>query len=170
MLCLAIPDRSKLAGAGRRKVLTRDNVVVVVRRLRRAFFCEPDTSATRQFGTKFKPNDRWSCVSSELSWVRSVPTFPRSGAEVFGAEVSRDTSALVPKCLVAEVSGNRSSGNSTFFSRRCSLSLSLMSVDDSIVLLFPDHLLSQLFLFHFVVVCYRTWRFSVRWFLTLTLT
>ena len=35
---------------------------------------EPDTSDTRQFGTtklvpKFKPNHRWSCVSSELSWV-----------------------------------------------------------------------------------------------------
>jgi len=43
---------------------------------------EPDTSATRHFGTKFKPNHRWSCVSSELSWVRSVSTFRRSGAEV----------------------------------------------------------------------------------------
>jgi len=27
------------------------------------------------FGTKFKPNHRWSCVSSELSWFWSVPTF-----------------------------------------------------------------------------------------------
>ena len=35
------------------------------------------------FGTKFKPNHRWSCVSSELSWVRT------------------------PKCLVAEVPGNQ---------------------------------------------------------------
>ena len=39
-------------------------------------------SAPRYFGTNFKPNHRWSCVLSELSWVQSVPTFRRSDAEV----------------------------------------------------------------------------------------
>jgi len=41
-----------------------------------------DISAPRRFGANFKPNHRWSCVSSELSWVQSVPTFRRSEAEV----------------------------------------------------------------------------------------
>jgi len=54
---------------------------------------EPDTSATRHFGTNFKPNHRWSCVLSELSLVQSVPAFRRSDAEV-----SR-TTFLVQKCL-----------------------------------------------------------------------
>jgi len=34
------------------------------------------------FGTKFKPYHRWRCVSSELSRVRNVPSFPRSGGEM----------------------------------------------------------------------------------------
>jgi len=46
---------------------------------------EPDTSATRHFGTNFKPNHRWSCVLSELSWVQSV---------------HRLFVDLMPKCLV----------------------------------------------------------------------
>jgi len=46
----------------------------------------------RHFGIKFKPNHLWSCVSSELSWFRTVPTFPRF------IEVSC-TTFLVPKCL-----------------------------------------------------------------------
>jgi len=54
---------------------------------------QPDTSATRHFGTNFKPNHRWICVLSELSLVQSVPTFRRSDAEV-----SR-TAFLVQKCL-----------------------------------------------------------------------
>jgi len=84
---------------------------------------EPDTSATRHFGTtklvpKFKPNHRWSCVSSELSWVEVSRLFLDHGTRV---EVSRTTflvskcletgaevpqSVLMPKCLVAEVSSN----------------------------------------------------------------
>jgi len=50
-------------------------------------------SAPRHFGTNFKPNHRWSCVLSELSWVQSVPTFRRSEAEV-----SR-TTFLAQKCV-----------------------------------------------------------------------
>ena len=76
------------------------------------------------FGTtklvpKFKPNHRWSCVSSELSWVEvsrlfldhdtrvevSRTTFMVSKCLETGAEVSQ--SVLMPKCLVAEVSGNQ---------------------------------------------------------------
>jgi len=72
------------------------------------------------FGTtklvlKFKPNHRWRCVSSELSWVKvfrifldrvevSRTTFLVSKCLETGAEVSQ--SVLMPKCLVAEVSGN----------------------------------------------------------------
>jgi len=57
---------------------------------------------------------------SELSWVQSVPTLRRSDAEVsrttFLVQKCLETvlkclvsvrSVLVPKCLVAEVSGNR---------------------------------------------------------------
>jgi len=85
---------------------------------------ELDTSATRHFGTvklvpKFKTNHRWSCVSSELSWVEVSRLFLDHGTRVevsrttflvskcleIGAEVSQ--SVLMPKCLVAEVSGNR---------------------------------------------------------------
>jgi len=83
---------------------------------------EPDTLALRHFGTiklvpKFKPNHQWSCVLSELSWVEvsqlfldhdtrvevSRTTFLVSKCLEIGAEVS---SVLMPKCLVAEVSGN----------------------------------------------------------------
>ena len=83
---------------------------------------EPDTSATRHFGTtklvpKFKTNHQWSCVSSELSWVEVSRLFLDHGTRVevsrttflvskcleIGAEVSQ--SVLMPKCLVAEVSG-----------------------------------------------------------------
>jgi len=87
-----------------------------------------DISAPRHFGTNFKPNHRWICVLSELSLVQSVPTFCRSDAEVsrttFLAQKCLETvlkclmrvrSVLVPKCLVAEVSGNRFS---TDWSRR----------------------------------------------------
>ena len=82
-----------------------------------------DTSAPRHIGTtklvsKFKTNHRWSCVSSELSWVEvsrlshdhgtrvevSRTTFLVSKCLEIGAEVSQ--SVLMPKCLVAEVSGN----------------------------------------------------------------
>jgi len=68
---------------------------------------EPDTSATRHFGTtkslsKFKTNHRWSCVSSELSWFEVSRLFLDHGTRV---EVSRTTffwcrSVLrsVPKC------------------------------------------------------------------------
>ena len=85
---------------------------------------EPNTSATRHFGTtklvpRFKTNHRWSCVSSELSWVEVSRLFLDHGTRVevsrttflvskcleTGAEVSQ--SVLMPKCLVAEVSGNR---------------------------------------------------------------
>ena len=68
---------------------------------------ELDTSATRHFGTvklvpKFKTNHRWSCVSSELSWVEVSRLFLDHGTRV---EVSR-TTFLVSKCLEigAEVS------------------------------------------------------------------
>ena len=59
-----------------------------------------DTSASRHFGTtklvpKFKPNHRWSCVSSELSWVEVSRLFLDHGTRV---EVSR-TMFLVSKCL-----------------------------------------------------------------------
>jgi len=75
---------------------------------------EPDTSASRHFGTtaagaqsvpKFKTNHRWSCVSiiGIVLLGRSVPAFPRSrhscrsvSYHVFG----------VQECLDAEVSGN----------------------------------------------------------------
>ena len=73
------------------------------------------------FGTgagQFKTNHRWSCVSSELSWVEVSRFFLDHGTRVemyrttflvskcleIGAEVSQ--SVLMPKCLVAEVSGN----------------------------------------------------------------
>ena len=68
---------------------------------------EPDTSATRHFGItklvpKFQTNHRWSCVSSELSWVKVSWLFLDHGTRV---EVSR-TTFLVSKCLEtgAEVS------------------------------------------------------------------
>jgi len=80
----------------------------------------PDASAPGHFGTIFKPNHRWSCVLSELSWVQSVPTLRRSDAEVSRSTflmqkcleavlkcLMRVRSVLVPKCHVAEVSGNR---------------------------------------------------------------
>ena len=62
-------------------------------------FGSADTSATGHFGTKtlrhqLKPNHRWSCVLSELSWVQSVPTFRMSN----DVEVSR-TTFLMQKCL-----------------------------------------------------------------------
>jgi len=68
---------------------------------------QPDTSATRHFGTtklvpKFKTNHhRWSCVSSELSWVEVSRLFLDHGTHI---EVSHTT--LVSKCLEtgAEVS------------------------------------------------------------------
>ena len=84
-----------------------------------------DTSAPRHFGTtklvpKFKPNHRWSCVSSEVSWVEvsnrlfldhgtrvevsDRTTFLVSKCLETGAKVSQ--SVLMPKCIVAEVSGN----------------------------------------------------------------
>jgi len=64
------------------------------------------------------PNHRWRCVSSELSWVEVSRLFLDHGTRVevsritflvskcveIGAEVSQ--SVLMPKCLVAEVSGN----------------------------------------------------------------
>ena len=81
---------------------------------------EPDTSATRHFGTNFKPHHRWICVLLKLSLVQSVPTFRRSDAEVSRTTflvqkcpetvqkcLMRVRSVLVPKFLVAEVSGNR---------------------------------------------------------------
>jgi len=59
------------------------------------------------FGTtklvpKFKPNQQWSCVSLELSWVEVSRLFLDHGTRV---EVSR-TAFLVSKCLEigAEVS------------------------------------------------------------------
>jgi len=65
--------------------------------------------------SKFKTNHRWSCVSSEFSWVEvsrlfldvevSGTTFLVSKCLELGAEVSQ--SVLMPKCLVAEVSGNQ---------------------------------------------------------------
>ena len=83
-----------------------------------------DILAPRHFGTtksvpKFKPNHRWSCVSSELSWVEVSRLFLDHGTRVkvsrttflvskrleIGAEVSQ--SVLMPMCLVAEVSGNQ---------------------------------------------------------------
>ena len=83
-----------------------------------------DSSAPRHFGTtvlvpKFKMNHRWSCVSSELSWVEVSRLFLDHGTRVevsrttflvskcleIGAEVSQ--SVLMPKCFVAKVSGNR---------------------------------------------------------------
>jgi len=111
---------------------------------RRRFIClrEPDTSATRHFGItklvpKFKTYHRWSCVSSELSWVEvsrlfldhvtrvevSRTTFLVSKCLGTGAEVSQ--SVLMPRCLVAEVSGNPvyNSGPAfngiTFYDRKC---------------------------------------------------
>jgi len=59
-----------------------------------------DTSAPRLFGItklvpKFKPNHRWSCVSSELIWVEVSRLFLDHGTRV---EVSR-TTFLVSKCL-----------------------------------------------------------------------
>jgi len=60
-----------------------------------------DTSVPRQFGTtklvpKFKPNHRWSCVSSELlSWVEVSITALVSKCLEIGAEVSQ--SVLMPK-------------------------------------------------------------------------
>ena len=59
--------------------------------MRRLQACIPGAG---HFSTEFKPNHRWSCVSSVLSWVRTLKfqTFPRSPP--------------VPKCLVAEVFGN----------------------------------------------------------------
>ena len=76
-----------------------------------------DTSAPRHIGTtklvpKFKTNHRWSCVSSELSWVEvsrlflnhgtcvevSRTTFLLSECLETGAEVSQ--SVLMPKCPV----------------------------------------------------------------------
>ena len=78
-----------------------------------------DISAPGHFGTIFKPNHRCGCVLSELSLVQSVPTFRRSDAEVsrttFLVQNCLETvqkylvwvrSVLVPKFLVAEVSGN----------------------------------------------------------------
>ena len=66
-----------------------------------------DTSPPRHFGTtklvpKFKPNHRWSCVSSELSWVEVSRLFLDHGTRV---EVSC-TTFFVLKCLEtgAEVS------------------------------------------------------------------
>ena len=61
-----------------------------------AVFWEPDTSATRHFGTtklvlKFKTNHRWSCVSSELPRVEVSRLFLDHGTRV---EVSR---RLVPR-------------------------------------------------------------------------
>ena len=67
---------------------------------------------------KFKTNHRWSRVSSELSWVEVSRLFLDHGTRVevsrttllvskcleIGAEVSQIV--LMPKCLVAEVSGN----------------------------------------------------------------
>ena len=80
-----------------------------------------DTSAPRHFGTtklvpKFKTNHRWSCVSSGVEVSRlfldhgtlvevSGTKFLVSKCLEIGAEVSQ--SVLMPKCLVAEVSGNR---------------------------------------------------------------
>jgi len=79
------------------------------------------------FGTtklvlKFKTNHRWSCVSSELSSVEVSRLFFDHGTRVevsrttflvskcleIGAEVSRSVLMPKPKCLVAEMSGNRS--------------------------------------------------------------
>ena len=76
-----------------------------------------DTSARKHFSTiksvpKFKRNHRWSCVSSELSWVEvsrlfldhgtrvemSRTTFLVSNCLEIGAEVSQ--SVLMPKCPV----------------------------------------------------------------------
>ena len=77
-----------------------------------------------QLVPKFKTNHRWSCVSSELlSWVEVSRLFLDYGTRVevsrwpttflvskrrleTGAEVIQ--SVLMPKCLVAEVSGNQS--------------------------------------------------------------
>jgi len=92
---------------------------------------EPDTSATRHFGItklvpKFKTNHRWSCVSSELSWVEvsrlfldhgtrvevSRTTFLASKCLEIGAEVSQ--SVLMPKCLMAEVSGNHTDTGTSY--------------------------------------------------------
>ena len=67
---------------------------------------------------EFKTNHGWSCVSSELSSVEVSRLFLYHGIRVevshttflvskcleTGAEVSQ--SVLMPKCLVAEVSGN----------------------------------------------------------------
>ena len=80
-----------------------------------------DTSAPQNWcrSLTFKTNHRWSCVSSELSWVEVSRLFLDHGTRVevsrtvfllwkcleTGAEVSQ--SRLMPKCLVAEVSGNR---------------------------------------------------------------
>jgi len=72
---------------------------------------DPDTSATKLV-PKLKTNHRWSCVSSELSWVEvsrlfldhstrvevSRTTFLSSKCLKTGAEVSQ--SVLMPKCPV----------------------------------------------------------------------
>jgi len=71
-------------------------------------------------------NHRWNCVSSELSWVEVSRLFLDHGTRV---EVSRTTflvskcleigtevpqSVLMPKCLVAEMSGNRRNDEHVF--------------------------------------------------------
>jgi len=81
-----------------------------------------DTSATRHFGTtklvpKFNTNHRWSCVSSELSWVEVSWLFldhvtrvevSRITFLVSKYKVSWDRCRSVPECLDAEVSCGRS--------------------------------------------------------------
>ena len=82
-----------------------------------------DTSAPQKLGPKFKTNHQWSCMCLiRIVLGRSVPAFPRSRIHDARVEVSRTTllvskcfeigaevsqSVLMPKCLVAEVSGNR---------------------------------------------------------------
>jgi len=83
---------------------------------------------TTKLVPKFKTNHRWSCVSSELSWVEVCRLFLDHGTRVevsrttflvskcleTGAEVSQ--SVLMPKCLVAKVSGNLSKNCAKLFS------------------------------------------------------
>jgi len=83
-----------------------------------------DTLAPRHFGAtklvpKFKTNHRWSCVSSELSWVEVSRLFLDHGTRLEVIEVCPttflvskclETGAEVSQCLDAEVSCNRSVG------------------------------------------------------------
>jgi len=62
---------------------------------------EPDTSATRHFGTKFKPNHRWSCVSRR-NCPRSEVTQSCSGYGV-GLVIERSRVGLPAGALLGSL-------------------------------------------------------------------